>query len=170
MFSLPRHFCSLNGYLFMELKHMNVWSHNKVQINVSRYCDMYATNKTGSSSDDCIYYQLVTHSLIITLKHRQYSAMSSLHQLQFTFAHALGFSCSTSRLLATDADAQTVNSLTLRIFHVNLLVTETDFSTHADNSLRTGCELTCTKLADLYSTRTVHTLLVLELHRLRSLL
>jgi hypothetical protein len=27
-------------------------------------CDVYATNKTGSSSDDWIYYQMVTHSLI----------------------------------------------------------------------------------------------------------
>jgi hypothetical protein len=43
---------------------------------------------------------------------------------------------STSRLLATDLDAQTV-SLTLQIFHVNLLFTEEDFSSHADNSLRT---------------------------------
>jgi hypothetical protein len=32
--------------------------------------------------------------------------MSRLHQLQFTVAHALGFSCSISRLLATDLDAQ----------------------------------------------------------------
>jgi hypothetical protein len=54
------------------------------------------------------------------------------------------------------------NSLTLQMFHVNLLVTEAVSSTYADNSLRTGCELTCTKLADLYSTRTAHTLL--ELH------
>jgi hypothetical protein len=63
--------------------------------------------------------------------------MSRLHQLKFTVAHALGFSRSTSRLSATDVDAQTI-SLTLQIFHVNLLVTETVFSTHADNSLRTN--------------------------------
>jgi hypothetical protein len=31
------------------------------------YCDVYATNKMDSSLDDWIYYQLVTHSLIITL-------------------------------------------------------------------------------------------------------
>jgi hypothetical protein len=48
----------------------------------------------------------------------QYSVISRLHRLQFTVAHALGFSDSTSRLLA-----------------------EAVFSTHADNSLRTGCEL-----------------------------
>jgi hypothetical protein len=73
---------------------------------------MYATNKMGSSSDDWIYSQLVTHSLIITLKYSLYSAVSHLHQLKFTIAHALGFSLSTSRLLVTDVDAQTV-SLTL---------------------------------------------------------
>jgi hypothetical protein len=81
--------------------------------------------------------------------------------LQSTVAHALGFSVSTS-LPAMDLDAQTLN-LTLQIFHVNLPVTEAVFSTHAYNSLRTR-----TKLADLYSTRTAHTLL--ELHCLQSLL
>jgi hypothetical protein len=29
-----------------------------------KYCDVYATDKTGFSSDDWIYYQMVTHSLI----------------------------------------------------------------------------------------------------------
>jgi hypothetical protein len=38
------------------------------------------------------------------------------------------------------------NSLTLQLFHVNLLFTEAVFSAHADNSLRTGCELNRTKL------------------------
>jgi hypothetical protein len=71
-------------------------------------CDMYITIKTGSSSDDWIYYQLVTHSLVITLKYRLYSAISRLHQLQFTFAHALGFSVSTSHFPAMDLNAQTV--------------------------------------------------------------
>jgi hypothetical protein len=33
------------------------------------YCDVYVTSKTGSSSDDWIYYLLVTHSLLITLIH-----------------------------------------------------------------------------------------------------
>jgi hypothetical protein len=71
------------------------------------YCDVYVTNKTGSSSDDWIYYQMVTHSLInYTQTHRQYSAVSHLHQLQFTAAHALGFSVHTSRLPATDLDVQ----------------------------------------------------------------
>jgi hypothetical protein len=35
------------------------------------YCGVFATNMTGSSSDDWIYYQVVTHSLLITLIHRR---------------------------------------------------------------------------------------------------
>jgi hypothetical protein len=46
----------------------------------------------------------VTHSLVITLTHRQHSAVSRLYQLQFTVAHALGYSVSTSRFPATDLD------------------------------------------------------------------
>jgi hypothetical protein len=79
--------------------------------NLVLHCDVYATNKTGYSSDDWIYLQLVTHSLTITRKHRQYSAMSRLHQLQFTIADALGFSVSISRFPATDLNAQTVTVL-----------------------------------------------------------
>jgi hypothetical protein len=80
----------------------------------------------GSSSDDWIYSQLVTHSVVITLTQRQYSAVSHLHQLQFTVAHALGFSVSTSRFPATDLDAN-YNSLTLQVLHINLLFTEAVF-------------------------------------------
>jgi hypothetical protein len=45
---------------------------------------VHATNKTGSSSNDGTYYQLVTYSLVITLTHRQYSDISHLHELEFT--------------------------------------------------------------------------------------
>jgi hypothetical protein len=45
----------------------------------------------------------VGYTLIIT---HTGCVMSRLHQLQFTVAHALGFSRSTSRLPATDIDAQ----------------------------------------------------------------
>jgi hypothetical protein len=38
-----------------------------------KYCGVYATNKTGSSSNDWIYSQLVTHSIVITLIQWQYS-------------------------------------------------------------------------------------------------
>jgi hypothetical protein len=46
----------------------------------------------------------VTQSLVITLTHRRYSTIFVLQQLQFTVAHALGFSVSTSRFPATDLD------------------------------------------------------------------
>jgi hypothetical protein len=38
----------------------------------------------------------------VSLNYNYYSAISDLHNLQFTVAHALGFSVSTTRLLATD--------------------------------------------------------------------
>jgi hypothetical protein len=47
---------------------------------------MYATNKTDSSSDDWICYQVATHLLLIKLTRRQYSAIYVLHQLEFTAA------------------------------------------------------------------------------------
>jgi hypothetical protein len=50
------------------------------------------------------------------------------------------------------------DSRTLQIFHVNLLFTEAVFSAYADNSLRTGCELTRTKLANLHSSGTLFVL------------
>jgi hypothetical protein len=58
---------------------------------------VHATNKTGSSSDDWIYY-----TFTLNYTYTQYSAMAQLHHLQFTVAHALGFPVSISRLLATD--------------------------------------------------------------------
>jgi hypothetical protein len=71
---------------------------------------------TGSSSVDWIYQQLgYTHSLNYTLIHRQYSAIADLQTLQFTVARALGFSVSTSRLLATDLHKETVTSVTTSI-------------------------------------------------------
>jgi hypothetical protein len=43
------------------------------------------------------------HILSITFKlHRQYNALADLHTFKFTVTHTLGFSVSTSRLLATD--------------------------------------------------------------------
>jgi hypothetical protein len=41
-------------------------------------------------------------SVTISLNYNQYSVIADLHTFQFTVAHALGFSVSTSRLLATD--------------------------------------------------------------------
>jgi hypothetical protein len=55
---------------------------------------------------------LVTSSLN-TLK---YSAMAELHNLQFTVAHALGFSVSTSRLLTTVFNTETSTSNHYKVF------------------------------------------------------
>jgi hypothetical protein len=64
----------------------------------------------------------VTHCRLITLKHRQYSAIADLHTLHFTFVHALGFQVFTSRLLATDLNTETITvsvDHTLQILHIN---------------------------------------------------
>jgi hypothetical protein len=63
------------------------------------------------------------HTHNYTQTQRQYSAVSHLHTLQSTVAHALGFLASTRRFPETDLDAQSV-SLTLQILHVNLPVTK----------------------------------------------
>jgi hypothetical protein len=79
--------------------------------SVSWYCDVlvvHATNKMGSSSDDWFYEQLVTHSLLITLTYKQYSAIAGLHNLQNTVARALVRPVSTSRLPVTALNTQTI--------------------------------------------------------------
>jgi hypothetical protein len=48
---------------------------------------------------------LITNNATRTCK--QYSATADPHNLQFTLAHALGFSVSTSRLIATDLNKET---------------------------------------------------------------
>jgi hypothetical protein len=53
---------------------------------------------------------LVTLSLLITLKYRQYSVIVDLHTFQFTVAHTLEFPVFTSRLLATDLNTETSTS------------------------------------------------------------
>jgi hypothetical protein len=66
---------------------------------------------------------LVTHSFNYTQIYRQYSAIAHLHTFQFTVAHALGFSVSTSRLLATDLNTETstqiATSITPKIFQLH---------------------------------------------------
>jgi hypothetical protein len=65
------------------------------------------TKITGSGSDDWIYWHFVNN---LSLNYNLYSATADLHALQFTVAHALEFSVSTSRLLATDLNTQTITS------------------------------------------------------------
>jgi hypothetical protein len=58
------------------------------------------TKITGSCSDDWIYYLTpFLQVLVMTLKYR---AIADLYNFQFIVAHALGFSVSPIRLLATD--------------------------------------------------------------------
>jgi hypothetical protein len=56
------------------------------------------TNNNGSRSDDDLFTLLCT----ISLNYKPYSAIADLHTFQCTAAHALGYSVSTSRILATD--------------------------------------------------------------------
>jgi hypothetical protein len=59
---------------------------------------VFMTYKKGLGLDDWIHWHLIhTHR-----DYRQHSAIAILHTLQFTIAHALGFSVFTSRILATD--------------------------------------------------------------------
>jgi hypothetical protein len=62
---------------------------------------------TGSSSDDWILLALWLQPLVITLT---YSAIAIPHTLQSTVAHALGFSVSSSRFLATGLNTETSTS------------------------------------------------------------
>jgi hypothetical protein len=55
-------------------------------------------------------------SLTISLNYNQYSAIAILHAFQFNVAHALGFSVSTSRLLATDLTTETGTSNHYEVF------------------------------------------------------
>jgi hypothetical protein len=50
------------------------------------------------------------------LNYIYYSALAVLHNLEFTVVHALGFSVSTSRLLATDLNTETVTSNHYEVF------------------------------------------------------
>jgi hypothetical protein len=63
----------------------------------------------GSSSDDWIYYQLVTHSLLTMLTQWQYSIIYHLHNLQFTtvvfFHHELPSYLSPAENLSGNAES-----------------------------------------------------------------
>jgi hypothetical protein len=75
---------------------------------------------------------LVTFSLLITIK---YSAVADLHNLQFAMAHALGSSVSTSRLLATDINTETITislNYTFQVLHINKVFKSHFKSSQAD--------------------------------------
>jgi hypothetical protein len=50
----------------------------------------------------------INTSVTISLNYNQYSAVADVHNLQFTVPYALGFSVSTSRLLATDLNTEII--------------------------------------------------------------
>jgi hypothetical protein len=57
-------------------------------------------------------FGFISTSVTISFNYHQYSAIADLHIFQFTVAHALGFSVSTSRLLATDPKTEISTSNT----------------------------------------------------------
>jgi hypothetical protein len=65
------------------------------------------TEMAGSSSDDSILLVLRLQLLLITLNH---NTIADSHNVQYTIAHVLGFSVSTSRLLATGPNTETISS------------------------------------------------------------
>jgi hypothetical protein len=55
-------------------------------------------------------------SVTVSLSYNQYSAVVDLHTFQFTVAHALSFTVSTSLLLATDLKAENSTSNHYEVF------------------------------------------------------
>jgi hypothetical protein len=70
------------------------------------------TKITGSRSDDWIYWRFFT----ITLNYKPYNAIADLHTFQFIVVHALGFSVSNSRILATDLNKETITLNHYKVF------------------------------------------------------
>jgi hypothetical protein len=64
-----------------------------------------------------------------SLNHSYDRAIADLLTFQFTVAHALGFSVSTSRLLATDLNAETSNSNHYEVFLSFLVQSPRSFGT-----------------------------------------
>jgi hypothetical protein len=59
---------------------------------------------------------LIGSSFTMSLNYSQYRGIADLHNLQFTVVHALGFSVSTSRLLATDLNTETSTANHYEVF------------------------------------------------------
>jgi hypothetical protein len=85
---------------------------------------VYATNKTGSSSDDWIYYQMVTHALI------NYTYTQAI-QCCLSFTPVKVYRCTHTRILLFPLvvsqqriSTHNYNNLTLQVSHINLLITE----------------------------------------------
>jgi hypothetical protein len=73
----------------------------------------------------------------VSLNHIYYSAIADLRTFQFTAAHALEFFVSTSRLLATDLNTETITSnhyevfsFTITLYSSVLICTQFLFTIH----------------------------------------
>jgi hypothetical protein len=98
----------------------------------------------------------VTCPLLITRTHRQYSAIAvaHLHTFQFTVAHALRFSVTTSRLLATDLDTGIITvslNHTLQILHIYSSLHRCTLATNTKNSPRTTSKWASVSPINLWS-------------------
>jgi hypothetical protein len=80
-------------------------------------------------------------SVTSSLNHSYYSAIADLHNLQFTVAYALGFSVSTSRLLATDFNTETSISNYYEVFLHFLVKSSWNLGTQIETLL--SCKRTC---------------------------
>jgi hypothetical protein len=63
----------------------------------------------------------ISTSVTISVNYNQYSAIADLHTFQFTFAHALEFSVSTSRLLVMDFNTGTITWNDSQVFFGQIL-------------------------------------------------
>jgi hypothetical protein len=68
----------------------------------------------------------------VSLNYKPHSAITDLHTFQFTVAHALGFSVSTSRILETDFNTDTITSNHYEVFSPFLI--QTSWTTDSLNS------------------------------------
>jgi hypothetical protein len=98
----------------------------------------------------------ISTSVPISLNYNWYSAIADLHTLQFTVAHALGFSFSTSRLLATDlkAETSTLNHYEILLFASGLvLYSRSTYNAENIFLLLSGADHTENKSRDKYLTK-----------------
>jgi hypothetical protein len=79
----------------------------------------------------------ISTSATSSLNHTYYSAIAVLHNLQFTVAHALGFSASTSHLLATDLNTETSTSNHYEVFLPFLIQSPCNLKTQLKTLLET---------------------------------
>jgi hypothetical protein len=109
---------------------MKLYSHCiSTVLNYCQVLRVHVTKIMGSSLDDWIYWFLLC---TVSLNYKPYSSIADLHTFQFTVAHALGFSVSTSRILETDLNTDTITSNHYEVFSPFLI--KTPWTTDSQNS------------------------------------